>query len=97
MPEGPSIVILREQASKSAGRVTRRVEGNVKIDMHLLPGRRVLRLRSFGKQFLVELSGELTVRIHLLMFGSYRINEGRDVAPRLQAAPPGGAGSRVRV
>ena len=83
MPEGPSIVILREQASQFAGQVIRRAEGNAKIDMHLLPGRRVLRLRSFGKQFLVELSGQLTVRVHLLMFGSYRINEGRDIVPRL--------------
>ena len=83
MPEGPSIVILREQASEFAGQVIRHAVGNAKIDMRLLPGHRVLRLRSFGKQFLLELSGELTVRIHLLLFGSYRINQGRDVAPRL--------------
>jgi endonuclease-8 len=83
MPEGPSIVILREQASAFAGRTIRRAEGNAKIDMRRLPGRRVLALRSFGKQFLIELSGELTVRVHLLMFGSYRIDEGRDIAPRL--------------
>ena len=83
MPEGPSIFILREQASAFAGRTIRRAEGNAKIDLQRLPGRRVLALRSFGKQFLIELSGELTVRIHLLMFGSYRIDAGRDIAPRL--------------
>ena len=83
MAEGPSIFILREQASKFAGRVIRHADGNAKIDTSLLPGRRVLRLRSFGKQFLIELSGELNVRVHLLMFGSYRIDEGRDLAPRL--------------
>ncbi|MEO8778364.1 MAG: endonuclease [Rhodanobacter sp.] len=83
MPEGPSIVILREQASEFAGQVIRHAEGNAKIDMDLLPGHRVLRLRSFGKQFLVELSGQLSVRVNLLLFGSYRINEGRDMTPRL--------------
>ena len=83
MPEGPSIVILREEAAAFAGRTIRRAEGNAKIDMQRLPGRRVLALRSFGKQFLIELSDELTVRVHLLMFGSYRIDEGRDIAPRL--------------
>jgi endonuclease-8 len=83
VPEGPSIVILREQASAFAGRVIRRTTGNAKIDMQRLPGRRVIAVRSFGKQFLVELSGELNVRVHLLMFGSYRIDEERDIAPRL--------------
>jgi endonuclease-8 len=83
MPEGPSIVILREEASAFAGRIIRRAEGNAKIDMRRLPDRRVLRLRSFGKQFLIELSDDLTIRIHLLMYGSYRIDEGRDIAPRL--------------
>lgn len=83
MPEGPSIFILREQASAFAGRTIRRATGNAKIEMQRLPGRRVLAVRSFGKQFLIELSGDLAVRIHLLMFGSYRIDERRDIAPRL--------------
>lgn len=84
MPEGPSIVILREQAAAFAGRTIRKAEGNAKIDMARLPGHRVRAVRSFGKQFLMQLSGELTVRVHLLMFGSYRINERRDMAPRLR-------------
>ncbi len=83
MPEGPSIVILREEAAAFTGRTILRAEGNAKIDMQRLPGRRVLALRSFGKQFLIELSNNLTVRVHLLMFGSYRIDEGRDMTPRL--------------
>lgn len=84
MPEGPSIVILREAAEAAgfAGQVIRRAQGNAKIDMQRLPGQRVLALRSFGKQFLIALP-DLAVRIHLLMFGSYRINERKDAAPRL--------------
>ncbi|MHB1057666.1 MAG: DNA-formamidopyrimidine glycosylase family protein [Rhodanobacter sp.] len=83
MPEGPSIVILREEAAAFSGRTIRRAEGNAKIDMQRLPGRRVAALRSFGKQFLIELPGSLAIRIHLLMFGSYRIDGRRDMAPRL--------------
>ena len=82
MPEGPSIVILREAAAIFAGQTIRRAEGNAKIDMSRLPGQRVLALRSFGKQTLIELPG-LAVRIHLLMFGSYRIDERKQAAPRL--------------
>lgn len=83
MPEGPSIWILREEATAFVGRTIRRAEGNAKIDMQRLPGRRVDALRSFGKQFLIELSDQLAVRVHLLMFGSYRINERKDAVPRL--------------
>ncbi|NUO73448.1 MAG: endonuclease [Frateuria sp.] len=82
MPEGPSIVILREQAAPFAGRTIRRAEGNAKIDMDRLAGRRIISLRSFGKQFLIQLP-EVAIRIHLLMFGSYRIDERKDAAPRL--------------
>ena len=83
MPEGPSIVILREEAAAFAGRTILRAEGNAKIDMQRLSGRRVLALRSFGKQFLIQLPDELAVRVHLLMFGSYRIDQARELAPRL--------------
>jgi endonuclease-8 len=74
MPEGPSIVILKQQARKFTGRIIRSAEGNARIDMARLVGQRIVALRSFGKQFLIE-TPSVTVRIHLLMFGSYRIDE----------------------
>ena len=82
MPEGPSIVILKEQAGPFTGRFIRTASGNAKLDLERLADSRILALRSFGKQFLIE-TPELTVRIHLLMFGSYRINERADKPPRL--------------
>jgi endonuclease-8 len=82
MPEGPSIVILREEAAHFAGRTILHAEGNAKIDMQRLPGQRVRSIRSFGKQTLIELPA-LAIRVHLLMFGSYRIDERKDTAPRL--------------
>jgi endonuclease-8 len=82
MPEGPSIVIMREQAAGFAGKVIRRADGNAKIDMTRLPGKRVRGVRSFGKHFLIDMGG-FSVRIHLLMFGSYRIDERKESTPRL--------------
>jgi endonuclease-8 len=83
MPEGPSIVILKELAARFTGKIIRGAEGNSKIDKSRLIGQRIVALRSFGKQFLIELP-KVTVRIHLLMFGSYRINERTDKPPRLR-------------
>ena len=82
MPEGPSIVILREEVAHFAGHTILRAEGNAKIDMQRLPGQCVRSIRSFGKQTLIELPG-VAIRVHLLMFGSYRIDERKDTAPRL--------------
>jgi endonuclease-8 len=76
MPEGPSIVILREQAAKFSGKIIRAASGNSKVDKRRLVCQRIVSLRSFGKQFLIE-TPVITVRIHLLMFGSYRVDERR--------------------
>ncbi|MEO7885514.1 MAG: DNA-formamidopyrimidine glycosylase family protein [Polaromonas sp.] len=90
MPEGPSIQILREAATQFAGKTVVRASGNSSIDMVRLVGRRVVAVRSWGKHFLIEFVG-FSLRIHLLMFGSYRINEGKDGAvPRLSLRFAGG-------
>ena len=82
MPEGPSIVILKELAADFKDRKILHVEGNAKIDRDRLLGQRIKSIRSWGKHFLIELSG-FALRVHFLMFGSYRINERKDAAPRL--------------
>jgi len=90
MPEGPSIQILREQTAGFSGKVVHQAVGNSKIDMKRLVGRRLIAVRSWGKHFLLEFEG-FAIRIHLLMFGSYRINEGKDGAtPRLSLGFAGG-------
>ena len=83
MPEGPSIVLLKEQAGAFSGRHIAAAAGNSKIDMQRLRRQRILSMRSFGKQFLIETPAAV-LRIHLLMFGSYRINERTDRPARLQ-------------
>ena len=46
MPEGPSIVLLKEQAGAFSGRHIRSATGNSKIDMTRLRRQRILSLRS---------------------------------------------------
>jgi len=82
MPEGPSIVILKDEARGLVGRRIVAVEGNTKIAKERLVGERVVALRSWGKHFLVELP-TFALRIHFLMFGSYRIDDRKDVPARL--------------
>ncbi len=82
MPEGPSIVLLREAAARFKGKTVRTVQGNSKLDLSVLEGRRVRAVRSWGKHFLLEFS-RLSVRIHLMMFGSWRIDERKPSPPRL--------------
>ena len=82
MPEGPSIVILKEAALPFKGERVIKVGGNAKIDLSRIEGKKVINFKNWGKQFLICFE-DFTVRIRLLMFGSYRINEEKDAAPRL--------------
>ena len=75
MPEGPSLVILREESSRFVGKTIASAEGNTKaLDLDQLAGQPIMSMRTFGKQFLIELP-DLAIRIHFLLFGSYRIDE----------------------
>lgn len=83
MPEGPSLVILREETAQFEGRTIAHGGGNVRaIDPKDLVGKRIVSIRSWGKHFLIELP-DATLRIHFLLFGSYRINQRKETAPRL--------------
>lgn len=82
MPEGPSIVLLREEAARFKGKTVRSATGNSSVDLTPLVGRRVKAVRSWGKHFLLEFS-HVTLRIHLMMFGSYRIDTRKDAPPRV--------------
>lgn len=83
MPEGPSLVILKEQSARFVGQDIVRAGGNVRaIDPARLVGQRIVGLHTWGKHFLIE-TPELVLRIHFLLFGTYRIDERRDKEPRL--------------
>ena len=74
MPEGPSIILVKEATAKFAGKKITAVDGNSKIDQCRLLDKKVLEFRSWGKHFLICFEG-LTLKIHFLMFGSYTIDE----------------------
>jgi len=82
MPEGPSIVILREEVARFARRKILAASGNAKFDKAPLVGR-CPTFRSWGKHFLIEVPG-FAVRVHFLMFGSYTIDTRKDREPRLR-------------
>lgn len=85
MPEGPSIVILKEEVQQFAGKKIISVQGNSKIDLERLDGKTVVAFRSWGKHFLICFD-DFYVRIHFLMWGSYTINSKKDRPVRLGLA-----------
>ena len=85
MPEGPSLVILRELVQPFKGQRILDAQGNSKIDKARLIGQRIVALRTWGKHFLIEFRG-FSIRIHFLMFGSYCINERKGKPVRLSLA-----------
>src|SRR5688572_28323977 len=71
--EGPSLVILKEEAQPFVGKEIIAAGGALKWDKDVLVEQKIKELRTWGKHFLIMLEG-CTIRIHYLMFGNYYIN-----------------------
>jgi endonuclease-8 len=86
MPEGPSIFILKELITPlfKDKKIINAI-GNAKIDMNQLKGKKIIDIRCWGKQLLI-FTEDTTIRIHLLMFGSYSIDENKKPARSLRLA-----------
>lgn len=82
MPEGPSIVILKEEVQDFTGKKVIAVSGNSKVDIARAEGKKIIAFKSWGKHFLICFDN-FSIRIHLMLFGSYRINERKATPPRL--------------
>ncbi len=83
MPEGPTLVILKEETARFEGQHIVAASGTTTgLDPDELVGQPILAIRTFGKQFLIQVP-DLAFRIHFLLFGSYRIDEEKDRPPRL--------------
>ena len=80
--EGPSLVLLKEEVNQFTGKLILKTEGNSKIDQARLLNQEVTAFKSWGKHFLIRLPA-CSLKIHFLMFGSYRVNERKDATPRL--------------
>ncbi|MDC8012631.1 DNA-formamidopyrimidine glycosylase family protein [Tahibacter soli] len=86
MPEGPTIVILCEEAAHLVGMRIKEASGNTQLDAARFVGRKIVALRSWGKHFLVEFD-RFTLRVHFLLFGRYAIDsERKGATPRLHLA-----------
>lgn len=82
MPEGPSIVILKELVAGFKGKKVIAVAGNTKVEKERADQQKIVDFKSWGKHFLICFKN-FTIRIHFMLFGSYRINEEKETPPRL--------------
>ena len=82
MPEGPSLLIAKEQMLIFKGKKVLAVLGNSKIDKERLVNKKLLDIKTWGKHLLLCFK-DFSIRIHFLMFGTYRINARKETTPRL--------------
>ncbi|MEP6595592.1 MAG: DNA-formamidopyrimidine glycosylase family protein [Ginsengibacter sp.] len=81
--EGPSLIILKEEIKFFNGKKILEVYGNTTIEKERFKNKTVRNFKSWGKHFLICFDN-FFLRIHFLMFGSYRVNEKKvERAPRL--------------
>jgi endonuclease-8 len=83
MPEGPSIVILKELLRPFAGRRIRAAYGAARVDLHRLIDARITEFKSWGKHLLICFQG-FFLRIHMKVFGKCLINRRGEMDPRLR-------------
>ncbi|RZK25012.1 MAG: endonuclease, partial [Flavobacterium sp.] len=75
MPEGPSIIIAKEAILQFKGKKILKATGYGKLDKKLLVNKTIRDVKTWGKHLLIVLSKELTLRVHFMLFGSYRVND----------------------
>ena len=86
MPEGPSILILKEAITPVfKNKTIINVYGNAKVDLTQLTGKKIMDIRSLGKQLFIYFE-DWIVRIHLLMFGTYSVDKNIRPARSLRLA-----------
>jgi endonuclease VIII len=82
MPEGPSILLVRETLHPFIGKKVLAAQGNSKIAKDRLKNQIIRDILSWGKHLLICFD-DFTVRIHFLMFGTYLVNERKSTPLRL--------------
>jgi endonuclease-8 len=74
MPEGPSLIIVKENISLFIGSKIIAATGYAKIDYSLLKQKKIKSIETWGKHLFICLK-DINIEIHLRMFGSFLINE----------------------
>lgn len=82
MPEGPSLVIAKEEMNSFLGKKVIAVSGNTKTDKERILNKKLLDIKTWGKHLLLCFD-KFTIRIHFLMFGKYLVNARREGDARL--------------
>jgi endonuclease VIII len=85
MPEGPSILLVREALQPFMGKKIIAVHGNTKIDKSRLINQNIRDIQTWGKHLLICFD-KFTLRIHFMMFGTYLVNERKSTPLRLSMA-----------
>lgn len=76
MPEGPSLVLLKESLQPFKGKKVLHASGSQKkFDSAILNNKKITDIKTWGKRLLLCFGQDITVRIHLLMFGTCYINK----------------------
>ncbi len=74
MPEGPTVFLMKEDLQNFEGKKVMEAGGDAKFEKDTFEGKILKEVRTFGKQTYLVFDDNV-VRIHLLMFGSYEIDE----------------------
>ena len=74
MPEGPSLLIAKEAMIQFKGKKIIDASGNAKFGIERLVNKKIIDIKTWGKHLLIVFD-KFSIRIHFLMFGTYRINE----------------------
>ena len=82
MPEGPSLLIAQEAMMQFKGKKIIDASGNAKFGIERLVNKKIIDIKTWGKHLLIVFD-KYSIRIHFLMFGTYRINEKKEATPRL--------------
>jgi len=75
--EGPSLIILKEETKLFKGKEVLVAKGYAALDHKRLLNKKITDIKTWGKHYLICFKG-FTVRIHFMLFGSYRINDSKN-------------------
>ncbi len=78
MPEGPSILHLKNQLKPFTGKIVKKAGGYGKMPTAWINGKKLLGIHTWGKHLLFEFTNG-TVRVHLGLFGDILVNERKKV------------------
>lgn len=80
--EGPSVHLVADELAGFAGQTIESATGNANQPLGDVKGTRIERVRAVKKRLFLD-TADRHIVIHFLMYGSYRVNEERDLDERL--------------